>query len=176
MITKRTVLAIVVAIALALGVAPATGASASPADPIQVQDALRMNNANSNQCLVVRTGRADAPAVQTSCMDYADQYWERQYVRQSADGYPLHRIQGDAFGQCLTVRGHVRGTQAVQFPCYDYADQLWIQWDVGNGNYQYQNNNSRQCLLVRGDAREAPVVQDTCSLLYRDQFWYWAAG
>lgn len=39
------------------------------------------------------------------------------------------------------------------------------------GPYRLMNDNSDQCLVVRGTAEWAPVVQTPCGY-YRDQYWY----
>ncbi|HMG40558.1 MAG TPA: RICIN domain-containing protein [Acidimicrobiales bacterium] len=39
------------------------------------------------------------------------------------------------------------------------------------GPYRIMNDNSNQCLVVRGTAQWAPVVQTPCGY-YRDQYWY----
>lgn len=42
---------------------------------------------------------------------------------------------------------------------------------VTYGPYRLMNENSGQCLVVRGSAEWAPVVQTPCGY-YRDQYWY----
>ena len=80
-----------------------------------------LKNSNSGKCALVRSGADQAPAVQFTCLNFADQRWD---LIDNDDDRLFHLVNRNS-GKCLLVRGGSDNTQLVQFECAAFADQLW---------------------------------------------------
>ncbi|MEU9961878.1 RICIN domain-containing protein [Streptomyces sp. NPDC050982] len=133
---------------------------------------LRIANYNSRKCLVAQGPNNGAPAFQTDCASFIDQYWQLESVG-THGGYTAFRIRNYNSGKCLVVQGPNNGSQGFQFDCASFVDQYW--WPVidTTGNYMMlQNVNSGKCLVVQGTANGSRAFQFDCHSEFADQWWY----
>ncbi|GIF13573.1 RICIN domain-containing protein [Actinoplanes teichomyceticus] len=153
------------AIAL-LTVGVVLGFSAVPASANGVDQLRRQNG---NVCVVVRGAAENAPAVLTTCANYADQKWNA--VEHTGGWWSFHNENS---GKCLAVHGTANDTQAVQTTCAlsQNPDQRWWLEVFGDDLWGFRNVNSGKCLVGKG-AAGGRVVQSTCDGdRYTDQRWY----
>ncbi|MGW6936731.1 RICIN domain-containing protein [Lentzea sp. NPDC054927] len=127
-----------------------------------------LQNHNSWKCLLVQGGADHNPAVQSQCLDYADQKWD--FVEK---GYGRYQLVNRNSGKCLLIRGSDNEAPAVQFQCLDYVDQFWTFHYYGGVEGEWlwvRNVNSGKCLVVRGGSDGTQLVQFPCTE-YLDQAW-----
>ncbi|MDX8148108.1 RICIN domain-containing protein [Lentzea sp. BCCO 10_0061] len=128
-----------------------------------------LKNSNSGKCALVRGVDNQAPAVQYTCLDFADQRWN---LIDDNDDRIFHLVNRNS-GKCLLVQGSANDAPVVQYQCLNFADQYWtFHWydDQNGGRYWIQNFNSGKCLLVRGGSDGTQLVQTECGS-YADQLW-----
>lgn len=125
-----------------------------------------LQNSNSGKCTLVRGAADQAPAVQFTCLNFADQRWD---LIDNDDDRLFHLVNRNS-GKCLLVQGSANSAPVVQYQCLDFADQYWTFHLYDSGRFWIQNVNSGKCLLVRGGSDGTQLVQFECAS-YADQLW-----
>lgn len=149
----------------------ASGASAAEAVPAPGQATRprlaiagwHIQKAQSNLCLVARSGSGERPVEQSDCAEYSDQGWSFDYI-----GSTTFQIRNLDRNLCLVTRGSGESRAVVSSCNAGYPDQVWTFYgDDTYGGYHFVNTNSRLCLAARGTSR---ALQTTCGP-YPDQVW-----
>jgi hypothetical protein len=115
-------------------------------------------NLNSFLCLGISGGKDDAPAVQWTCEEVANQEWHYGAEYGNSGYYQL--INGD--GECLGVAGSSKskGARVYGWTCNGHLDQYWQGVGISDGTV-FNNYNSGLVLGVAGNSKAvgAAVVQ-----------------
>lgn len=134
----------------------------------------RIKVLSSNMCLVARAGWGERPVVQVPCAGFSDQVWIIQYLAGGNGPEGLAQIKNRDRDLCLVTRGQGESLAVVSTCSVAWPDQIWnIVRDPGTGYYQFVNQNSNLCLVVRTSTSETQAVQSTCGRQWADQLWLW---
>jgi hypothetical protein len=154
------------------GAPPAPPAPTPPAPPPQRFGEIKV--LSSNMCLVARVGAGERPVVQVPCAGFSDQIWSIEYLWGGRGPEGLAQLKNRDRGLCLATRGTGESPAVVTTCNTGWFDQLWfIVRDPNTGYYQFKNQNSKLCLVVRGGSAETQAVQSNCGTQWADQLWIW---
>jgi hypothetical protein len=137
--------------------------------PGEATSSFPLVNANSDLCLGIAGGADDAPAVQWTCNDSANQAWHWGSSGILGVGLVYYQlINGD--GQCLGVAGNstAEGAQIYGWSCNGAANQYWYANDGVITNY-----HSSKVVGVAGNSEAvgAAIVQWPFTNAL-NQYWY----
>jgi hypothetical protein len=154
------------------GAPPAPPAPTPPPPPPSKLGQIKV--LSSNMCLVARAGAGERPVVQVPCAGFSDQVWSIDYLWGGSGPEGLAQLRNRDRGLCLVARGSGESAAVVTTCNTGWFDQLWfIARDSNTGYYQFKNQTSKLCLVVRGGSAETQAVQSTCGTQWADQLWIW---